>query len=123
MLLLRRIAAFFLDYMLIASAFVWIFTEQGVMHQLYAPVGVVIGYGVVTLLSYLLFDRTVGEKILKLQVGALDQPKPTISSYIFRVIGTLLAIAFPLINIIALFGRKKTVADRISETEVNLIQK
>ncbi|WP_228014231.1 hypothetical protein, partial [Vibrio sp. OPT46] len=59
-----------------------------------------------------------GEKIFKLQVQGKEGENVEVSTYVYRLFGTLICLTVPILFLIVVFPKRRSLSDRMSSSNV-----
>ena len=126
MITIRRFLAYTVDYIVTIGLFTVLSTQLGGIEKyglwsMFHFVALVVTYFA---LLYRTLGYSVGEKLFKLRVHPLDSEHKGIelSGAIFRGVGMSLYTFAPILALVALLPPKRSVADRVSNTELKTLE-
>lgn len=118
--MIKRLLAFVTDYCLISLLFgileFYVFDLNALTIQ---SIGYFYVFFFFTMMGqYILLKRTLGEKIFKLQVQGKEGENVEVSTYVYRLFGTLICLTVPVLFLIVVFPKRRSLSDRMSSSNV-----
>jgi len=120
-MIFRRFSSFFLDYLLI-GLLVGVVQSVGSFEDYRLILTMLVMYFGYFFILYITFGMTCGEKLLKLRTvlenSTLEDKRLDTSSIFFRSFALVIPLGIPLLWLVILLPKKRSFADRVSNTKV-----